>query len=315
MYGKYSYKLRMTTSLQDLKDAHERACRYPHTEPHMFEQAALIRIGEGEVIRDENAHRAHITTSLYAHTLQGSYKTLPTYNVELPGNHILKDRIAILGIGSNCSPPVLIEKFRKAGVGGEVYLAQATLDHHAIVHSAFVGASAYMPTTIMPHEISQSHITVGFYTPDQAEALTATEPNYDLVQKSGIIRTRKLETNPILEHGALLYVSIWGAFAENGGNPVLQQAIPQISPLTAKPTIWTAAKAAEITGYGSDVLKLAENIKPGLEHLETRLRHTFKLHPHHALAAHIAGYPVKKASLYAQTKDLNIPPLPRISYL
>jgi hypothetical protein len=305
----------MTNTPEELKAAHQAACRYPHTTPDMFQHAALIRIDSNEIITDENTRRTLIDTSPFCRTLQGTTIALPTYNVQLPGKAALQDRIAILGIGSNCSPEVLIKKFQKAGIGGEVYLAQATLEKHAVVHSAFIGALGYMPATVMPQDNTQSFVTVGFYTPEQAEALTTTEPNYDLVHKSGAVLTHSLENAPVLKQGALLYVSIWGAFTEDGTDPVLQSGITQISPLKAEPTIWTSDKAAEITGYGTDIIRFLENIKPGIQNLESRLNHTFKLHPQNALAATIEGKPVKSATLYEQAKNLPVPMLPRITYL
>ncbi len=306
----------MSQTPAEIKAAHEAACRYPHTTPDMFQHAALIRIDSGEIIIDDNTRRTLIDTSPVSCTLQGTNVALPTYNITLPGSSPLNDRIAILGIGSNCSPDVLLRKFTSAGIGGTFYLAQATLDKHAIAHSAFVGASGYMPATIIPEDNTQSFVTVGFYTPEQAEVLTATEPNYDLAHKSGTVLTRSLENAPILQHGALLYVSIWGAFTDNGLEPVLQSGITQISPLKAEPTIWTAERAADLTGYGSDILRFVSDIKPGPQNLESRLQKTFMLQNSNALAATIAGTQVKEATLYKQVATLSQPPmLPRIKYL
>lgn len=306
----------MTKTLAELQAAYEAACAYPYTAPDMFLNAALIRIDNSEIIIDDNTRRTLIDTSSVSRALQGTKIALPTYNIALPGGNALPDRIAILGIGSNCSPDVLIKKFQKAGVGGEFYLAQATLDHHAVTHSAFIGATGNIPATVIPHQGTQTHITVGFYTPEQAEALTGTEPNYDLVQKSGAVLTREIDSNPVLQHGALMYVSIWGAFTDDGVTPALQSGIPQTSKLTAYPTSWAIEKAARITGYDHDVLRMVDNIKPGIENLENRLKHTLQLHPQNALAASIAGTAVKEATLYAQAAQLpGNPMLPRIKYL
>lgn len=306
----------MTKSSAALQIAYETACAYPHTTPDMFHHAALIRIDNNEVIIDDSTRRTLINASPLSRALQGTNIALPTYNIIVPGASPLLDRIAILGIGSNCSPSVLIKKFQKAGIGGDVYLAQATLSDHAIAHAAFVGASGNVPATVIPHKDTQTHITVGFYTPEQAESLTGTEPNYDLVQKTGAVLTRELEANPVLQHGALMYVSIWGAFAEDGKTPVLQSGIPQTSGLLARPTSWAIEQVARITGYGEDVLRFVDTIKPGLENLENRLRHTLQLHPQNALAASITGTAVREAALYGQAAQLPRPPvLPRITYL
>lgn len=306
----------MKRSVAELQAAYQAACAYPNTTPDMFHHAALIRIDNSEVVIDDNTRRTLIDTSPVSRELQGTSIALPTYNIALPGGTPLLDRIAILGIGSNCSHEVLLKKFQKAGVSGDFYLAQATLSGHAIAHAAFVGATGNVPATVIPHKDTQAHITVGFYTPEQAEALTGTEPNYDLVQRTGAVLTRSLENNPVLQHGALMYVSIWGAFAEDGKTPVLQNGIPQTSGLPARPTSWAIEQVARITRYGEDVLRFVDNIKPGLENLESRLKHTLQLHPQNALAATISGTAVKEATLYAQAAKLpSNPVLPRITYL
>lgn len=306
----------MIKSSTELQSAYETACAYPHTTADMFRHAALIRIENGEIIIDETTRRTLINTSPVSRELRGTRIALPTYNITIPGGTPLQDRIAILGIGANCSPAMLLKKFQKAGVGGEFYQAQATLADHAVVHAAFVGATGSVPATVIPHKGTHAHITAGFYTPEQAEALTATEPNYDLVQKHDTVLTRAIESNPVLLHGALLYVSIWGAFTEDGTMPTLQSGIPQTSDLNTHPTSWAIKRVARITGYGEDVLRFVSSIKPGIENLEDRLRHTLQLHPQNALAASIAGTSVKEASLYDQAAKLpGNPVLPRITYL
>lgn len=302
----------------DLKQAYDIACAYPNTTPDMFKDAALIRIDSREVVINDDTRRTLINTSSYSRQLQGTNIALPTYNIQLPGSEAksLNDRIAILGIGSNCSPEVLLNKFQKAGIGGEFYLAQVTLPKTCVAHSAFAGAKGTVPATAFPEADTESYITVGFYTPEQAEALTGTEANYDLVQKSGPIHTWGLDNNPVLAQGALLYVSIWGAITEDGKTPVLQAGIPQTSSLIARPTSWAITNAARITGYGEDVIRFVDNLKPGFENLEHRLNHTLKIHSSHSLAAVIEGQKVKDATLHDQVKKLPAPPmLPRITYL
>ncbi|HEY0900532.1 MAG TPA: hypothetical protein VGD95_00280 [Micavibrio sp.] len=314
----------MTLSPETLLAAHQSACQYPHTSADMYQRAALIRIDSGEIVTDDTTHRTLIHTAPLSLALPQTTQLLPTYNLTLPGKprsensseNSLENRLAIIGIGANSAPSVLIEKFQKAGIGGTVYLAQATLEKHAVTHSAFIGAHAYMPATILPHAQSQTLITIGFYTPQQAAALTATEPHYDLVHKTGPIPTRALDAPATLAHGALLYVSIWGGFTDNGTDPVRQAAIPQTSPLPAQSTLWAAARAAHITGYGHDLCAFIQAIKPGAAHLQTRLEHSFKLHPHHAVPATIAGQQIKPAALYKQAdKIAGLPMLPRIKYL
>jgi len=118
----------------------------------------------------------------------------------------------------------------------------------------------------------------------------------------------------VLSAGALLNVSIWGALTMDGKTPELQAGIPQTSPLIAQPTSWAIGRAAEITGYRADIFAFVQNLKPGTENLEQRLKHTFMLQQNHALAATIEGTQVREATVYAHAKNLPVPALPHISY-
>lgn len=309
----------MIKTQSELQAAYDAACAYPHTTLDMFHHSALLRLDSKEVVTNDSTRRTQIVVSPISTKLAGTKIDLPTYDIRIPrdeGSTFMRDRIAILGIGSNCSPDVLFKKFEKAGIGGDVLLMQAALPETCIAHSTFVGAVGNVPATPFPEQNTHAHVTVGFYMPEQAEALTGTEPNYDLVQKRGMILTRGMEYNPTLAHGALLYVSIWGALTDDGQNPVLQAGIPQDSTLVAQPTSWAMGKAAAVTGYGEDVLRFVGAIKPGIENLASRLDHSMKLHSAHSLAAIIDGAAVKEATLYGQAaKAAPQFVLPRITYL
>jgi hypothetical protein len=298
-----------------LRAAYENASGYPRTTPEMFEKASLICNDKQTVTADGFVQTARITKSDICHRLANSQLLVPAYNVQFQDKKQapLKDRIAIVGIGSNCAPPVLLRKFKKSGIRGDFYLAQAVLKDHAVVHSAFVGSIGSIPATVIPHKGTDAQVTVGFYTPEQAAALTGTEPNYDLVHKHDQIFIGRGDKTTALAAGALLYVSIWGALTEDHKTPVLQSAIPQSSVLKTCSTAWAIQKAAQITGY-DDTLSFIGNIKPGPEHLATRLQHSFEMHRKNSLPAVISGTQIKQAGLYKQVPGMALPPLPRVKY-
>lgn len=297
------------------ENAYEGACRYPYVTPDMFTHAALIKISSGEIIASEDVQRVIITTSPFARRLQNTAHDLPGYNISIggPDPHDLTDRIAMIGIGANCAPGVLLKKFNAAGIGGTFFMAQASIENHAVVHSAFVGLKSGIPATIIPHHGTTSHITIGFFDAVQADALTETEPNYDLVHFNQAIHTRGLSHNPVLPHGALLYVSIWGALTLDNQNPLLIEAIPGNSSLPRHPAQQIVDATARILGHGNDISGFYNGLHT--QPLENRLRNSFTLQAQNALPAAISGIQIREAALYEKARNLPLPMLPRITYL
>lgn len=295
--------------------AFARACDYPHVTPDMFEASSLVRIDQGEIIRDEKAQRTLIGTSPFSARLPDTNIYLPSYDVILGGNgkdrKVLTDRVAIIGIGSNCSPDILLEKFQKAKIGGEFFLAQATLENHAVVHGAFLGGKGTVPATVMPHQGTKSHITVGFFDIPQAIALTGTEPNYDLVQMKSALTLRGLNSSTALAHGGMLYVSVWGGLTIDGKNPLAHTAIPSETSLQKMDTIGAVHEVARILGKDDDVPAFFDSI-PSMS-VGDRLSHIFRIQAENALPASFAGTPVKKATIAGQCTEGT--PAPLIQYL
>lgn len=137
----------------------------------------------------------------------------------------------MIAIGSNSSPQVMMEKLNRDHIGGEFFLAQAYVEHHAVVHGAFIGAAGTVPSTVTPHVPSNTHITVSFLTAAQAEKLSEAEPNYDLVLTTAPIHLIGIPYSKPIADGALVFVSPWGLLSADGKTPLAQSAIPAWTPL------------------------------------------------------------------------------------
>lgn len=300
----------MSTSIPNL--GYDRGADYPHVTPELFETASLIRIDRGEIIKGESVDRLRILENTTAITAPGTHILLPAHTLQLGLTDQIthKDRIAIIGIGSNCSPEVLLQKFQKAGIGGDFILAQANLENHTICHGAFLGGLGTVPATVLPHQGTTSQITVGFYTAEQAAALTGTEPNYDLVAIDGALTLRNTATPHTIAEKALLYVSIWGALKDpqNSASPIALSAIPQTTPLAKMNSKEIMDHVAILLGRGGDTKGFFNEIASSMP-VDTRLAHNWSLAQNHGLAATIAGECVKKSTIAAQCEKsgLHVP--------
>jgi len=226
---KFRQKALSEKELQALENA---ALGYPLVGHHDFKTGFLFtHEGGHDVFRGFEPENIRITPGKEIE-LPGAERKLPSYTLEITdadGNlHILKDRVAIAGIGSNSSQKVLARKFNHFKSEAETPLAvcviPATLENHAVVHGAFVGARGAVPATIHENTGTITSITVGFYDAKAAGHITGTEPNYD-----GLL----LDTPAILQNGLkipqpLAYVAVWGALDDpkSPGNPMALAAIP-----------------------------------------------------------------------------------------
>ncbi|MCB9978555.1 MAG: hypothetical protein H6862_02970 [Rhodospirillales bacterium] len=278
---------------------YSRGCDYPHVDFSAFETGAFVQIERGDILSGDLARRTIVTPALSGISIPGAKMVLPGYDVALGDSACapLKNRTAIVAYGSNCAPAVLLEKFRKASIGGDFFIAQANLPRHAVVHTAYVGAQGLIPATVMPHADSDSCITVGFFDLLQAVALTGTEPNYDLVQTGFPIALRGMSESPVLERGGLIYVSLWGALTMDRQNPIALSAIPSKTTLRKMPSADVLREVAGILGQENDVAGFYDSL-PGMMP-EDRLKHTFALQASNALPARFEGAQVKPATISA----------------
>lgn len=133
--------------------------------------------------------------------LDGEAKELPADPPDLAG------RTALLAYGANAAPAALARKLA-ALAGVEMPVLRAELEGFDVVYSAHVSPYGAVPATL--HE-SPGTIVPAFVihpTAEQRALLTASEPNYDLVEADGIAAYRS-------KHGCL----------EVNGSPVALAAI------------------------------------------------------------------------------------------
>jgi hypothetical protein len=106
-------------------------------------------------------------------------ETLPIDAVELD----LAERVALLAYGSNAAPEVLR---RKLDTGSEPLAAvRGSLGGFDVVYSAHVSAYGAVPATLWRSEGAELPVFVLFLTQAQAQAVAATEPNYELERLEG----------------------------------------------------------------------------------------------------------------------------------
>jgi hypothetical protein len=124
----------------------------------------------------------------------GRAEELPTNGPDLGG------RIPLLSYGANAAPEALARKL--ASLPGEAMpVIRAELEGFDVVYSAHVSPYGAVPATLHESPGTTAPVFVIHPTPEQRALLSASEPNYDLVEVNGIAAYRS-------KHGRL---SIGGA--------------------------------------------------------------------------------------------------------
>lgn len=277
-------------SNDDYATTFERAKAYPFVDASMFKDSSLISVQTGKITHIHDA--IAIQRSVFDQQLEGSTDFLPSYDLILSTGEVLHDRIPVIAIGSNSSPDVMIKKFNDKGMSGDFAILQATINDHSVAHGAFVGAKGTIPATLIPDQGSSTHITVGFYTKEQADALTTTEPNYDLVALDSEVQLRGF--NPSVPPGSLGYVSPWGALSKDGEHPLILASIPSTSPREAASSTEAMDLIAKIVNPETNSTEDWFNtLSLGIE---SRLKVNNTLQAH-ALPAVIAGTQIKPSTI------------------
>jgi hypothetical protein len=123
-------------------------------------------------------------------TPQGSYLYRDGQALELPPDGPdLAGRTPLLSYGANSAPEALA---RKLAVLPSVEMAvlQAELDDFDVVYSAHVAPYGAVPATLLESPGTTAPVFVIHPTDEQRALLTASEPNYDLVEVGGIAAYR-----------------------------------------------------------------------------------------------------------------------------
>jgi hypothetical protein len=125
-----------------------------------------------------------------------SYLYLNGVAHELPDNPDLDGREPLLSYGANSAPEALARKLA-ALPGVEMPVVRSQLHGYDVVYSAHVSPYGAVPATLHKSPGTVAPVFVLHPTEEQRALLTASEPNYDLVEADGIPAYRS-------KHGCLL---------------------------------------------------------------------------------------------------------------
>ena len=121
---------------------------------------------------------------------QGSYLYRDGQALELPPDGPdLAGRSPLLSYGANSAPEALARKLA-ALPRTEMPVLQAELEDFEVVYSAHVSPYGAVPATLLESPGTTAPVFVIHPTEEQCLLLTASEPNYDLVEVDGIAAYR-----------------------------------------------------------------------------------------------------------------------------
>jgi hypothetical protein len=119
-------------------------------------------------------------------TPEGSYLYLDGEAVDLPSEGPdLAGRSPLLAYGANGAPAALARKLAPLA-GIEMPVMQAKLEGFDVVYSAHVSPYGAVPATLVESPGTVAPVFVAHPTAEQRALLTASEPNYDLVEVGGL---------------------------------------------------------------------------------------------------------------------------------
>ncbi|HWN72971.1 MAG TPA: hypothetical protein VNN15_04090 [Solirubrobacterales bacterium] len=133
--------------------------------------------------------------------LDGQAKELPPDGLDLSG------RVPLISYGANSAPEALGRKLASLP-GVEMPVMRAELEDFDVVYSAHVSPYGAVPATLLESPGARAPVFLIHPTEEQRALLTASEPNYDLVEVEGIATYRS-------KHGCLSV----------GGSPVALAAV------------------------------------------------------------------------------------------
>jgi hypothetical protein len=121
---------------------------------------------------------------------------------KLPDAPDLAGRTPLLSYGANAAPEALARKLASLS-GLELPVIRAELESFDVVYSAHVSPYGAVPATLLESPGTTAPVFVLHPTTEQRALLTASEPNYDLVEVEGIAAYRskhgplQLEGSPV----------------------------------------------------------------------------------------------------------------------
>ncbi len=118
-------------------------------------------------------------------TPEGPYLYLDGAAAELPPETAdLSDRTPLIAYGANASPEALARKLTQLS-GIEMPVSQFELEGFDVVYSAHVSPYGAVPATLVESPGTVAPAFILHPTAEQLALLTASEPNYDLVEVAG----------------------------------------------------------------------------------------------------------------------------------
>jgi hypothetical protein len=150
-----------------------------------------------------------------------SFVLVGTRATEVPeGGADLNGRIPLLAYGANAAPAALARKL--AGLAEEpLPVLRAELADHDVVYSAHLSFHGAVPANLQESPGTVAPVFVAHPNEEQLAAITASEPNYELVQM-GSLGCRLEDGGEIAEIAA--YLSRHGPLSL-GGSPVALAAV------------------------------------------------------------------------------------------
>lgn len=175
-----------------------------------------------------------------------SYLYLDGEARELPGAGAdLSARAPLLSYGANAAPDALARKLA-ALPGVAMPVMKSDLEGFDVVYSAHVSPYGAVPATLLENPGTTAPVFVIYPTAEQWALLTATEPNYDLVEVNGIAAYRS-------KHGCL----------EIDGSPVALAAVRSIG--RTLPELDEPAVLERVRAHLAPGLELGEFVRKCVE--------------------------------------------------
>lgn len=318
----------MPESKQDMLTRYfNRAVEYPNVTHDNFKQSFIIAVGKDEAEKADPAmivddNNFSFQSSNHTVRLAGATKDVDTYDVTIKkedGESVtLRDRVALIGFGSNSAPEILKTKFNdfvtdtKNPENNQIVVMQGNLQSHVVVAAAFYSDIGPVPATLHRKEGDSASVTIGFYTKEQAEQMTGTEQSYAGVE---------LDTDIILKGGSavknpLAYVAVWGALTNKDGELMANPSIPQQTDLPQVETREVIEYAMSITN--PEMTNIKPYIEghsmglPGLSDEEISEKETTRyirtdILVEHATPSNVIGNLVFPPSIYEDTPSADAP--------
>jgi hypothetical protein len=145
----------------------------------------------------------------------------------------LSGRTPLLSYGANAAPEALARKLAKLP-GEDLPVLRVGLEGYDVVYSAHVSPYGAVPATLIESAGATAPVFLLHPTTEQRALLTASEPNYDLVEMNGVAAYRS-KHGPLMLDGAPVALaavrSLGRTLPELGEPAVLERVRAHLEPL------------------------------------------------------------------------------------